>query len=360
VHDGFVCVGLELVVQFDSSSISGFMLPPELASKVDDLMKADLLYWRSLWFGWLLRATEIVIVGLVFEGPELAYEMLSIARNRIQLLRYRIILREDRLEFAKAVAFLGWILIVVGVAGEVVTEIVISDADANLQTFNDILIRDANKEAGTAKASAEVAFAASTSARNKADEIAKEADELMARMEGASRQLGQLKQDIVAQGPRWRRIAEAAPKLTKQLLAFTGQRVELFVCGRLGSQDGETLSTWGAIANIVEDNGAKWKVEHGGLTFFDRGCSPSRAQPLGQGIEFFVSKRASKSTMDAAKALAEGIIKVLPPSPSNALGIIDPDFLKFTQPIEGSDTPWAIAGNDPDLITVLIGAHPQQ
>jgi hypothetical protein len=213
---------------------------------------------------------------------------------------------------------------------------------------------------------AKTALTDSGTAQQEADAVAMQADALTLRMKGASRTLGQLEQDIVAQGPRWRLLKKAAPELTKQLAPFAGQRAELFICGRLGSQDGETLSTWGAIANILDSDvvsgaaGAKWKLVPTNLVFFDRGCSPGGGQPLGQGVVVMVSKRASQATMDAAKALGEGLLKALPPSPSNALSVIDPDFSqRFVQPIEGKETPWAMAANDPDLITVLIGAHPQ-
>jgi hypothetical protein len=141
----------------------------------------------------------------------------------------------------------------------------------------------------------------------------------------------------------------------------SGRRVELFICGRLGSQDGETLSTWASIANMLGNDGAKWKLEHGGLIYFDRGCSPSGGQPLGQGLVVYVSKNASKTTMEAARALSEALAKTLPPPFDKMANIVDPEFSqRFMQPIKGKDTPWAMAANDPDLITVLIGAHPQQ
>jgi hypothetical protein len=241
-------------------------------------------------------------------------------------------------------------------------------------SISGLLIVSLSEKAGAAETKAQSAIEKSSLAENKASEVgtsadeaqhkadtvAKQADTLTVRMEAASRKLGALEQDIRAQGPRWSLLAKVAPELTKQLSAFTGQRVELFVCGRPGLADGETLSTWGAIANMLEADGAKWKVEHGGLSFFDR-CSPSGGQPLGQGLMVFVSKRASGTTMAAAKALGEGLAKALPPSPDKMPGIIDPNnSRRFSQPIEGKDTPWAMVANDPELITVLIGAHPQQ
>jgi hypothetical protein len=226
-----------------------------------------------------------------------------------------------------------------------------ADTKAQSAIEKSLLAENKASEAGTS----------ADEAQHKADTVAKQAGGLTMRIEAASRKLGALEQDIRVQGPRWSLLAKAAPDLTKQLSAFTGQRVELFVCGRIGSVDGETLSTWGAIANMLEADGAKWKVEHGGLSFFDRCSGPSGSQPLGQGLMVFVNKHASTTTMEAAKTLGEGLAKALPPSPNKMPGIIDPDFSRrFSQPIEGKDTPWAMVANDPELITVLIGAHPQQ
>jgi hypothetical protein len=219
--------------------------------------------------------------------------------------------------------------------------------------------QSAIEKASLAGSKANDAALKSGDAQNKADSAANQADALTARMESASTKMGGLEHDIFLQSPRWSLVAKIAPQLAKQLTVFSGQRVDLFVCGRFGSQDGETLSTWGAIANILENDGAKWSVAHGGLEYFD-GCSPSGGQPLGQGLMVFVSKTASKVTMDAAKTLSDGLTKALPPSPNKMPGIIDPDLSqRFSQPIEGKDTPWAMVANDSSLITVLVGAHPQ-
>jgi hypothetical protein len=225
----------------------------------------------------------------------------------------------------------------------------------------DIKAQSANEKSSLAQNKANEAVTSAGEAQEKANNVAKQAEALTGRMEGASRKLGTLEDDIRVQGPRWRLIAKVAPKATTQLMAFADQRADLFVCGRLGSQDGEMLSTWGAIANMLGHDGARWKLEHGGLTYFDRGCSPSGGQPLGQGVAVYVNKRASKTAMEAARALSEALGNTRPPVSDKMPNVVDPDFSqRFMQPIEGKDTPWAMAANDPDLITVLIGAHPQQ
>jgi hypothetical protein len=296
---------------------------PDLITKALQLsQRADLQKYRDSYFDLLLLCTKIVAVGLLLEAPEIVHDVYGIMRRKSIELRYWLAPSISRREHSvpgwmKILTAIGWLLIVLGVIGEFVSEAYINKYDTALQRLNDTIISEAMK-------------------------------------------------DIITQGPRSILLAKAAPELKKQLAPFAGQRVDLFVCGRFGSQDGETLSTWGAIASTLNADGAKWKVEHGGLEYFDR-CSPSGGQPLGQGMMVFVSKRAPTSTMEAAKALGEGLAKALPPSANNMPGIIDPDFTHLMRQKSAAmhltvdkDSPWAIVADDPDLITVLIGAHPQQ
>ena len=64
-------------------------------------------------------------------SPELLYELKSIARESIPSLKYRVVLLENRVRLAKVIAFVGWILIVVGgVVGEGYTGSRVNDLDA--------------------------------------------------------------------------------------------------------------------------------------------------------------------------------------------------------------------------------------
>jgi len=163
--------------------------------------------------------------------------------------------------------------------------------------------------------------------------------------------------------PRAKLLAEAAPKLTRELAPFVGQRVGLYVCGQQGVTEQETLDTWGAIANILDSDtvagvtGAKWKEVPTNLNW---AANCGAAKGLGQGVMVFVSQRASKGTMEAATVLARGLAKTLPPSPNKMLSIQDPDFVKLNvdRGFQRRDSPWAAAALDPDLTTVLIGQHP--
>lgn len=97
----------------------------------------------------------MVAAGLVLEAPELAYELKGIAREWIPYFRYRIITRPRREHAAKVLAFIGWILIVAGVAGERVAEVKVKDFDIRIQECSDAKVRAATIEAGDAAASAD-------------------------------------------------------------------------------------------------------------------------------------------------------------------------------------------------------------
>jgi hypothetical protein len=91
---------------------------------------------RDCWFIGLKWSTTIVAAGLVLELPELWYELADIARSRFDRFRYRVVLLESRIQLAKAIAFIGWLLIVGGVVGERVAEVKVNDLDASIQGCN--------------------------------------------------------------------------------------------------------------------------------------------------------------------------------------------------------------------------------
>jgi hypothetical protein len=295
---------------------------------------ANLEAYRSSGHWWLEFCTALVAIGVLFEVIFVIWEYV----DELHDFRRGVVHPPERPNILLfALGLLGAGLVAIGVAGEIRFESRIESTETCIRKANESLFLLLSKEAGDAATSAKTAH-------DEADAVKQETDELTIRLGIAAKQLGMLEQDIRTQGPRWRLLKKAAPELTKQLSPFAGQRVRLFVCGRLGTQDG-----------------AKWKVEHGGLEYLDRGCSPGGGQPLGQGMMVFVNKQASQVTREAATALGEGFAKVLPPSPDKMPGLVDPDFSKnYMQPAEGKDTPWAMVANDPDLITMLIGAHPQQ
>lgn len=249
----------------------------------------------------------------------------------------------ERCVFRKAfIHSIGPILVVLGIAGEVVFE-------GRAFILEDEQEEQARQIVGSLQHQAEI--------------VSGEEDALKKRLDTASTQMSGLEKEISAQGPRAPLIAKVAPELARKLAPFSRQRVGLFVCGQQGLVDQETLDTWGAIANILDSDtvsgvtGAKWKEVPTNLNWAGN-CGASKG--LGQGVIVFVGKQASKRTMEAATILGHGIAKALPPSPNKMPSLVDPDFTKLMveRGLRDKNAPWASPGLDPDFITVLIGEHP--
>jgi hypothetical protein len=106
-----------------------------------------------------LRATGLVVAGLVFEGPELWHEISSITRHWRFRRRFHFSLPEEHApSWAKLLAFLGWLLIVVGVAGEYVADSFVSRADGYVQTFDEILLTETQSRTALASGRASAAY----------------------------------------------------------------------------------------------------------------------------------------------------------------------------------------------------------
>jgi hypothetical protein len=290
-----------------------------------DESSSSLHWWLGFW-------TFLVALGVALEVVFVVWEYLDELRD---FKRGTIHPPERPKTTLFVLGLLGAVLVAAGVSGELRKESQIAKLETCIRKGNDSLFLMLSKEAGDAAASA-------TIARREAEALAKLA---------------------AAQGPRAKLLNNVARELVRKLAPFAGQRVSLFVCGRQGMQDQEMLDTWGVIATILGPDtvsgmtGAKWKQIPTNLNFA-AGCMGARG--LGQGVGVMVSKHASRRTMEAANALGHGLAEALPPSPNKTPGLIDPDFTKMMvdRGVVDKNAPWASVGLDPDLITVLIGAHP--
>jgi hypothetical protein len=256
---GFLLSPVETPAHPDCSS-SGklpldFMSPLlELVKKVNDLMKGDLLYGRDLWLIWLYRSVKLVAVGLVFEAPELIYEIRFIILRRIDKWKFQITFPERHIpDFVKILAFLGWILIVGGVVGEWVTEVKVNEVDVTLQEVYDTELTDATIEAGDAKTNAQGAAAASSQAKRQMEEVEKQTDALKLRLGGASRQLGKLEQELLLQGPRSRLLKNGESAFVNSLKRFSGQHSTVVICGQ---DDTERFGFEQLLINMLRE--AQW------------------------------------------------------------------------------------------------------
>jgi hypothetical protein len=187
----------------------------------------------------------VVALGLIFELPELRYELKSIARENLSCLRYRVVLIEKRVHLAKVIAFVGWMLIVGGVVGEWYTGNRVNDLDARIQGCSTARLTEVTAEAGEAKDSA-------ASAKVSEDALEKKAAALKDRLEKASEKLGEIEEATLAQGPRWRLLERGEDVFIKALKPFAAQRVTVVSCG-IG--DTERYALEQALLNIFPKAG---------------------------------------------------------------------------------------------------------
>jgi len=330
------------------------MLVPDLIAKLNHCATSDLAGPRDFWFSWLARFTTMVAVGLALELPELAYELKLIARAWIPYFRYRIITPSDRrLQTAKVVAFIGWILIVAGVVGERYAEVRVKDFDASIQECSDVKLAEVTEEAGGAKMSAEGAARAASradtaagNAQQTVGKVAKQAGALTARMETASRNLGVLEQDIRAQGPRWRLLEDGKEDFIGALKPFERQLVLVMYCGRIETIAPEPYRVVQDLANFLGNNqGSGWDVR---LENWDS-CSSEGAN-IG-GILVLTSPAANATVKEAAMALNDALNKIE----------ISADFSQTALTLRGffgPESPWERAAKDPTLIVLLVEDNP--
>ena len=125
-------------------------MPLSFIKALDNAVKGDLLNWRDEWFVCLLISTGVVAIGLLFELPELALEIRHIRQDRRDRNMFFVTSHHEAPPKWKILAFVGWFLIVLGVAGEGVFEMLVSRVDGQVQTLNNVLFESTQKEATAA------------------------------------------------------------------------------------------------------------------------------------------------------------------------------------------------------------------
>jgi hypothetical protein len=118
---------------------------PALLLRLDEKIRLDLHAGRDGFFVGLLISTGIVLLGVLLEGPEIVREISDPGRQSVYGW---LSILEDRL--AKSLSLVGWFVLILGLVGEAVFEGLVSKADGQVQTFDDIVVSDAIRNAGAA------------------------------------------------------------------------------------------------------------------------------------------------------------------------------------------------------------------
>lgn len=287
-------------------------LVPNTLKGVDGLIHTGFEAYRATCFNWLLAATALVIVGLVLEGPELWLEITAIVQHWRFTRNFHFSFPEEHApDWVKLIAFVGWLFIVVGVAGEYVADSFVSKADGYVQTFDEILLNEAQRNTSFARERASAAYerAAQTEkeaaddlkatniARQKAEEARQKAEgfqlqvaQANERAANAERETAKLTNRFSDRVLTYEQIATMFPKLH----AFSGQ--EFIITAYWEIREPKTLAE--RIFTLLTTAGWKHTPLPGGGVMLLGGMS---------GIVASIDPKSDPQTKGAAEALVSGL-----------------------------------------------------
>jgi hypothetical protein len=284
-------------------------------SRLDELIRPSLLEGRGEWHRFLLWSTVVVAVGVALEVWEIFHDVKEEIDHNRGIIRSRplmlsdegIPISEHRRTWMKTLGAIGWILVVLGVAGEFRFDSIISDFDNGIRLIDDSLLAAARSESTDAN----IAAALATQEAGRADD--RTLREINARLA--------LERDFIWRGPRDIPILAAQGTFDNKLRPFPGQRFRTFLCGRdlgftgFGAPSGVVVSSGGASAAdvvITEDALSKvlihagWKrsPEQRGVYLILPTVSCTSVGPS-------VHSGAPRRTIKAAKSLASLLYELL-------------------------------------------------
>jgi hypothetical protein len=203
-----------------------------LVASLDEIVRKDLEAFRAVFFWCLVGATVAVVIGVILEE---AQDWMPTAERVLRLdpiAEYR---------WAKKLVKLGWILIVVGVAGEGIFEVYVSRTDSLLSTFDNILLTEARREASDAALGAATANRQIAEARQRAAELERQAAQLQ--KDAEDERLARVK---IEARVAWRRLTEQQKEdIGNRMKRFSNQGVSFW------SNAGDVEASWFA-ADIAE------------------------------------------------------------------------------------------------------------
>lgn len=281
------------------------------------------------------------MLGVFLEEAEL---WLPSGKPRLDMTKG--ILRPSRWhKWKKEIARIGWILIILGVAGEGLFEAAVSSADGMLQDFNDTLLASATEQAGDAATSAKVAH-------GEADTVKQQADAIEKRLQAASKQLAVFEHQIIVQGPRWVPLEANQAKFIKALKPFAGQRLVWVRC-TAEIPPPEPSRVGQDLLRFLGSQGAGWSIE-APVSAIWQSCTSGATTEGGNLV--IVNSEADATVKAAAKALTDALNDSQAFTVNTQVNVpkANQSFLSFL----GAGNPWALAAEDPKAVFFLVGSNP--
>jgi hypothetical protein len=255
----------------------------------------------------------------------------------------------DRCVFKKLLLHsIGPILVVLGIAGEVIFE-------GRTFVVEDRQEEEARQIVGSLSDKAAVVDARLASTVSKSDAVSKEADVIQERLDGASRQLSEVEQQVRVQGPRRRLLEDNRDKFLEALKPFAGQRVTVVKCGYALQAEPEQLEQY--LLNLLgvskaSKPNAGWAVESPGYTTWAK-CNTAASAVGGNLV--IVSSTAGGTVKAAATALNDALNRI-------DISTIQTESTSEGRQLElqflGEDSPWELAIKDPTAVILLVGSNP--
>lgn len=143
-------------------------VPPEIIRRLDEAIQLDFQAARDDAFFWLLIASSAVALGVILEGPEIVHE----STRAIRRLLFGAFKEKETASWIVLTGLLGWILVVIGVAGEGIAEGFVSRADARLESLNNSTFLAQQTEIARASDRAVSALSLAEDISNRADRLA--------------------------------------------------------------------------------------------------------------------------------------------------------------------------------------------
>lgn len=111
---------------------------------VDEFARSGLKESRNMCFWGLIAFTAMVVIGVALDEAE------TFSFLRLSPKGFIDTASRQRQSCIRRIATFGWILLVIGVAGEGIFEFLVSTADGFLQEFNSVLLADAQRRTAEA------------------------------------------------------------------------------------------------------------------------------------------------------------------------------------------------------------------